>query len=140
MPWIPFVPGGSFVTAASLDFVDPCLAWAEAQGFADQLRPGDPLPARVPAVLELRAGQTPAMLQTVLSGLPGGSAVRPHYVGVNTTYCSAWLSPAACVALASAAHPVVRRFEFVAAMLPRPIWPNGSSLRRAPVRPRWHGT
>ena len=119
MPWTPFVPGGNFVTAASLDFVDPCLAWAEAQAFADQRRPGDPLPALVPAVLELRAGQTPAMLQTLLAVLPGGSQVRPHYLGLNTTYCSALLSPAACVVLASAAHPVVRRFEFVAPMLPR---------------------
>jgi hypothetical protein len=132
MPWTAFAPAGNFVTAATLDFVDPCLAWAEAQGFVDQCLPGARTPTQVPVVVELRPGQSPADLQALLSALPGGSAVRPHYLLRNTRYCSALFSPEACVALAVPAHQVVRRFEFAMPMLPR----------RAPVptRPPASGT
>lgn len=138
MAWNTFAPGGSYVTAASLAFADPCLAWAEAQGFVDQLRPGDPIPSLVPVVLELRAGQTPAALQGLLAGLPGNSQVRPHYLSLGTPYCSAMLSPAACVALAVGAHPIVRRFEFVMPMLPRRASPvlRTTAAGTAPTRQR----
>lgn len=68
------LPAGPLGARASIPGIDAALVWADASGWRDFRRPGEDLPVRIPAILEIAHGR-----RAEFDALVGSKSVPPAY-------------------------------------------------------------
>lgn len=143
MTWDKLLPG-HFGARADAAGVDPNLVWADANGFADFLRPGEARPVSIPVIVELRddldvdGASALVQLDRELRDLNAGSVPsiypRTAYPSI-TAHCTAYFTAAFCDAVLNDPQrrfgKMIRHFELQMPVVPQRARP----IKPAPVRP-----
>ena len=120
------LPVGLLGAKASQAGIDANLVWADASRFAEFLRPGEPVPALLPFIVELKAGigsgalNAVAMLDRLLGHQGHVPLIYPRGDS-HVRHCTAWFSHAFCRQLLSGSSPanaVIERFELQMPVIP----------------------
>lgn len=126
MTWHDLDPGGVLKRAGA----DANLVWALATRFRDFLRPDEPVPTRIPVIVELKKGYRVGHLVEDL-GEHGGT-VPPAYHDKDTRYCTAEFALDYCRKFfAGTAGTPIARFELQMPVIPQRPRPSAAQTPAA---------
>lgn len=114
-------PAGTSLADPSRPGTDPLLLLAEATGYQDFLRSGDPIPELLPMLCELTKPNAIAKLAAELASTAGGwlTPAYPRVPGQATAFCTGLFTPAFLAAVhAGRLGRMIRRLELQMPVIP----------------------